>query len=189
MNESNRVAVVTGAGSGIGREVSARCSLTAIASRSRVAGLERALVDDRRRMRLIVSTDVTDAAAVRALFAACGRAGARRPAVQQRRRVRRRRRRSRRSRSSDWQAVVDTNLTGAFLCAQEAFRAMKAQPPRGGRIINNGSISAHVAAAVRGRLHGDQARDHRADQGDLPRGARVRHRLRADRHRQRRRPT
>src|SRR6202043_1921663 len=43
-----------------------------------------------------------------------------------------------------WQAVVDTNLTGAFLCAQHAVRMMKAQTPRGGRIINNGSISAHT---------------------------------------------
>jgi NAD(P)-dependent dehydrogenase (short-subunit alcohol dehydrogenase family) len=43
-----------------------------------------------------------------------------------------------------WHAVVDTNLTGVFLCAQEAFRLMKQQNPRGGRIINNGSISAHV---------------------------------------------
>src|SRR5580700_10028439 len=43
-----------------------------------------------------------------------------------------------------WQAVVDTNLTGAFLCAQHAVRMMKAQVPRGGRIINNGSISAHT---------------------------------------------
>ncbi len=45
---------------------------------------------------------------------------------------------------ADFEAVVDTNLTGSFLCAQEAFRAMKAQRPQGGRIINNGSISAHV---------------------------------------------
>jgi NAD(P)-dependent dehydrogenase (short-subunit alcohol dehydrogenase family) len=45
---------------------------------------------------------------------------------------------------ADWQAVVDVNLTGAFLCAQHAVRMMKAQTPRGGRIINNGSISAHV---------------------------------------------
>jgi len=44
----------------------------------------------------------------------------------------------------DWQAVVDTNLTGAFWCAQAAFRLMSTQDPRGGRIINNGSISAHV---------------------------------------------
>jgi NAD(P)-dependent dehydrogenase (short-subunit alcohol dehydrogenase family) len=44
----------------------------------------------------------------------------------------------------DWKAVVDVNLTGAFLCTQEAFKIMKAQEPRGGRIINNGSISAHV---------------------------------------------
>jgi NAD(P)-dependent dehydrogenase (short-subunit alcohol dehydrogenase family) len=45
---------------------------------------------------------------------------------------------------ADWQAVVDVNLTGAFLCAQQAVRMMKAQTPRGGRIINNGSISAHT---------------------------------------------
>jgi NAD(P)-dependent dehydrogenase (short-subunit alcohol dehydrogenase family) len=44
----------------------------------------------------------------------------------------------------DWKAVVDVNLTGMFLCAQEAIRLMKAQDPRGGRIINNGSISAHT---------------------------------------------
>ena len=45
---------------------------------------------------------------------------------------------------AQWQAVVDVNLTGAFLCLQQAFRIMKAQDPRGGRIINNGSIAAHV---------------------------------------------
>ena len=45
---------------------------------------------------------------------------------------------------SEWQKVIDINLTGAFLCTQEAFKLMKAQDPRGGRIINNGSISAHT---------------------------------------------
>ena len=70
---------------------------------------------------------------------------------------------------SSGRAVVDTNLTGAFLCTQEAFRLMKSQTPRGGRIINNGSISAHDAAAELGRLHRQQARDHRADQVDVAR--------------------
>ena len=46
-----------------------------------------------------------------------------------------------------WRTVIDTNLTGAFLCTQQAFRVMKDQAPRGGRIINNGSISAHVPRA------------------------------------------
>ena len=85
-----------------------------------------------------------------------------------------------------WKTVVDVNLTGAFLCTQEAFRIMKDQNPRGGRIINNGSISAHVAAAQLGPLYGDQARDHRPDQVDLAGRAQIRHRLRPDRHRQRR---
>jgi NAD(P)-dependent dehydrogenase (short-subunit alcohol dehydrogenase family) len=57
-----------------------------------------------------------------------------------------------------WRAVIDTNLTGVFLCAQEAFRLMKFQTPRGGRIINNGSISAHVprpcSAAYTAAKHG-----------------------------------
>ena len=64
-----------------------------------------------------------------------------------------------------WQAVVDVNLTGAFLCTQQAFRLMKAQDPRGGRIINNGSISALRAAAELRAVHGDQARHHGADEG------------------------
>ena len=85
-----------------------------------------------------------------------------------------------------WKAVVDVNLTGAFLCTQEAFRLMKDQEPRGGRIINNGSISAHAPRPQLRALHGDQARHHRADQIDRARRPQVRHRLRPDRHRQRR---
>ena len=54
---------------------------------------------------------------------------------------------------ADWTAVVGINLTGAFFVAQEAFRAMKAQDPQGGRIINNGSISAQSAAAQFRALH------------------------------------
>jgi len=93
---------------------------------------------------LVVPADVSDPAAVKALFAATkdafGRldvlfnnAGIGAPAIPLE------------DLSWDqWRAVVDTNLTGAFLCTQEAFRLMKAQTPRGGRIINNGSISAHA---------------------------------------------
>ena len=86
---------------------------------------------------------------------------------------------------AQWKAVVDVNLNGAFLCAQAAFGLMKRQDPQGGRIINNGSISAHVAAALLGALYGDEARDHGPHQVDRPRRARARHRLRPDRHRQR----
>ncbi|HET9598741.1 MAG TPA: SDR family oxidoreductase, partial [Anaeromyxobacteraceae bacterium] len=93
---------------------------------------------------LPVPTDVSDPASVRALFAAVharfGRldvlfnnAGVSAPAVPLEELP-----------FDAWKAVVDVNLTGAFLCTQAAFAAMKAQDPRGGRIINNGSISAHV---------------------------------------------
>ena len=93
---------------------------------------------------LVVPTDVTDPAAVNALFARAGEvfgrvdvlfnnAGVNAPPVPLEDLA-----------VEDWRRVIDTNLTGAFLCAQAAYRMMKFQTPRGGRIINNGSISAHV---------------------------------------------
>jgi NADP-dependent 3-hydroxy acid dehydrogenase YdfG len=139
------VAVVTGAGSGIGRAV-ARALLdegwrVALAGR-RTAALREAAGDAMEA--LLVPTDVTDPASVAALFAAVrdawGRvdllvnnAGMFGPSGEVDEIA-----------VDDWKATVAVNLTGAFLCAREAVAAMKAQQPAGGRIINNGSISAHT---------------------------------------------
>jgi NAD(P)-dependent dehydrogenase (short-subunit alcohol dehydrogenase family) len=143
------VAVVTGAGSGIGRGV-ARALLDSgfrvVLAGRREHALRQTLGDGPTapERAIVVPTDVTDAPAVQALFAraadAYGRVdvlfnnaglfGSASPLDE--------------VTLEDWQVVVQTNLTGSFLCAREAFRAMKSQQPQGGRIINNGSISAHV---------------------------------------------
>jgi len=146
---SDKVAVVTGAGTGIGKAtalafvrdgwrvacVGRRKEMLEEAVKASGAGADRAIA---------VPTDVADPASVQALFdtvkskfgridALFNNAGQNAPGV-----------------SFDelpyerWKAVVDTNLTGSFLCAQAAFRMMKDQDPKGGRIINNGSISAHT---------------------------------------------
>jgi NAD(P)-dependent dehydrogenase (short-subunit alcohol dehydrogenase family) len=141
---ADEVAVVTGAGSGIGRDVT-RGLIDAGYRVALVGRREEALREKPDgREGLVVPTDVTDAGAVRALFdsvrAEFGRidllfnnAGTfGRPAPFEEVSL------------DDWRTIVDTNLTGAFLCAQEAYRTMKEQRPRGGRIVNNGSISAHV---------------------------------------------
>jgi NAD(P)-dependent dehydrogenase (short-subunit alcohol dehydrogenase family) len=142
MNEHERVAVVTGAGSGIGREVTR--ALLGSGYRVALAGRREEALRETASDALAVPTDVTNPAAVAALFARvreelgrvdvlfnnAGVFGA--PAPFEEVTV------------PDWQAIVATNLTGAFLCAQEAYRAMKEQSPRGGRIINNGSISAQT---------------------------------------------
>jgi len=140
-----RTAVVTGAGSGIGRAVAlallAEGYHVALAGRRADALAETAAMAGAGERGLAVPTDVAQPDAVDALFARVGAAwgrldllfnnagiGAGAPFED--------------LSLAQWKAVVDVNLTGMFLCAQGAFRLMKAQTPQGGRIINNGSISA-----------------------------------------------
>jgi NAD(P)-dependent dehydrogenase (short-subunit alcohol dehydrogenase family) len=145
---AGKVAVVTGAGSGIGRAVAVALVhegyATALAGRRKDALAETAALAGPGAKVLAVPTDVTDPASVDALFAAVretfGRidllfnnAGSGTPPIGFDELT-----------FEQWSRVVATNLTGSFLCAQAAFRMMKAQDPMGGRIINNGSISAHA---------------------------------------------
>lgn len=148
MSQPTKSALVTGAGSGIGKQVAIALLhegySVALAGR-RLNSLEETALEAKElgSQTLVVPADVKDPASVRALFAKikgtfgrldllfnnAGIAAPSKPLEE--------------LTCEEWQAVVDTNLTGAFLCTQEAFKIMKAQSPQGGRIINNGSISAH----------------------------------------------
>ena len=144
-----KVAVVTGAGTGIGKAVALALvedGFSVVFAGRRTDCLDQASrsVGPRAPRCLVVPTDVRDAASVHELFVRTketfGRldllfnnAGIGTPPIPMEDLS-----------FEQWKAVVDTNLHGAFLCTQEAIRIMKAQVPRGGRIINNGSISAHV---------------------------------------------
>ena len=148
MGAQNMIAIVTGAGSGIGKSVALTLLKNgysvALAGRRKDA-LDQAVKDSGAGARaLAVPTDVSDPQSVKALFAKTkqtfGRldllfnnAGVSAPGVPLEDLT-----------VEQWRNVVDINLSGMFFCMQEAFRMMKDQNPRGGRIINNGSISAHA---------------------------------------------
>jgi NADP-dependent 3-hydroxy acid dehydrogenase YdfG len=149
MSDNAKIALVTGAGSGIGRAVSLAlqsAGYSVVLAGRRTDALERtgASATSTGGKMLCVPTDVADPNSVKTLFAktreAFGRldvlfnnAGTNAPAIPMEDLS-----------FAQWMQVVGVNLTGAFLCAQEAIRLMKTQEPRGGRIINNGSISAHA---------------------------------------------
>lgn len=142
-----KVAVVTGAGSGIGRAVALalvkQSYYVALAGR-RAANLEETarLADKLMGNTLIFPTDVTSADSVNALFAAVCEKFSRLDLLFNNAGINALGVPFDELTCEQWQSVVDVNLTGPFLCSQAAFRIMKAQIPMGGRIINNGSISA-----------------------------------------------
>ena len=146
---TKKIALVTGAGSGVGRAValalhSAGYSVVLVGRRAAELEKTAELGGNSGCKLLPVPTDVGNPEAVKALFAAIDKtfgrldilfnnAGIGAPGIPMEDLS-----------FAQWNAVVSVNLTGVFLCSQEAIRMMKAQDPRGGRIINNGSISAHV---------------------------------------------
>ena len=149
MSSVIKVAIVTGAGTGIGKRTALALlqegySVSLAGRRAETLEITAVEAGQSGCRALVVPTDVAEPASVRALFAktkeAFGRldllfnnAGTGAPPVLLEELT-----------YEQWKTVVDVNLTGAFLCTQEAFKIMKSQKPRGGRIINNGSISAHV---------------------------------------------
>jgi NAD(P)-dependent dehydrogenase (short-subunit alcohol dehydrogenase family) len=149
MDNSAKIAVVTGAGSGIGR-ASAHALLEAgwavvLAGRRREMLEETAeLAETPPPRTLVVPTDVRDPAAVAALFGRVKETYGRVDLLFNNAGTSTRGIPFEDLTFEQWSDVVATNLTGSFLCAQHAFRMMKSQGPQGGRIINNGSVSAHV---------------------------------------------
>ena len=149
MVSDNKIAIITGAGTGVGRAAALALyangyAVTLAGRRPDILNTTVDLIQDDGERTLVVPTDVSDPESVKALFQqTCHKFGrvdvlfnnaglGARPVPLEELSV------------EEWQSVVDVNLTGAFLCTQEAFRAMKAQNPGGGRIINNGSVSAYA---------------------------------------------
>lgn len=149
MDEQAKVAVVTGAGSGVGRASALALGAQgfAIVAAGRSAGaLEScaAAVEEQGGRARAVVCDVSDERMVRRLFGDARSSFGRVDLLFNNAGVSQRARPLDEVPLEEWSEVIATNLTGAFLCTREAFRQMKAQHPSGGRILNNGSISAHV---------------------------------------------
>ena len=190
MNADRKVALVTGAGQGIGKAAAHGLladGWTVVFSGRRQETLEAAIAEAGAGAdtAIAVTCDVGKPDQVAALFAetksAFGRldllfnnAGISAPPVP-----------LEDLRFDKWQQVVDTNLTGIFLCTQEAFRIMKAQEPMGGRIVNNGSISAHVPRPNSAPYTSTKHAVTGLTRSTLARRAQVQHRVRPDRRRQR----
>ena len=148
MDSSPKIAIVTGAGSGIGRYVAvalAQNGYSVVLAGRRKEPLEATALEvgQANYQTLVVPTDVKDPASVRELFAKTKDAFGRLDLLFNNAGISGRATPLEDLTCEHWKSVVDTNLTGTFLCTQEAFKIMKIQKPRGGRIINNGSISAH----------------------------------------------
>jgi NAD(P)-dependent dehydrogenase (short-subunit alcohol dehydrogenase family) len=147
MSAHDKVAIVTGAGSGIGKGVA--MAFLQEGYRVALAGRRQELLAQvmmeakaSAEQAVTVATDVRDPTSVRALFAKTKEAFGRLDVLFNNAGISAGGVLLEDLTYEQWKAVVDTNLTGAFLCTQEAFKIMKSQDPRGGRIINNGSISA-----------------------------------------------
>jgi NAD(P)-dependent dehydrogenase (short-subunit alcohol dehydrogenase family) len=146
---ASKIAIVTGSGSGIGKYVAvalAQNGYSVVLAGRRKEPLEAAALELRQAnsQALVVPADVSDPASVRELFAKTKDAFGRLDLLFNNAGVSGRGVPLEDLTFEQWKSVIDTNLTGAFLCTQEAFKIMKSQEPRGGRIINNGSISAHT---------------------------------------------
>ncbi len=149
MISSPKIAMVTGAGSGIGRQVAvalahAGYSVVLAGRRKETLDGTALMVTQLGAQALPVVADVSDPASVRELFATTKAESGRLDLLFNNAGIFGKAAPLEDLTYEEWKAVLDTNLTGAFLCTQEAFRIMKSQEPRGGRIINNGSISAHA---------------------------------------------
>jgi NAD(P)-dependent dehydrogenase (short-subunit alcohol dehydrogenase family) len=148
MDSSPKIAIVTGAGSGIGKYVAvglAQKGYSVVLAGRRKEPLEATALEVRQAnsQALVVPADISDPSSVRDLFAKSKDAFGRLDLLFNNAGISGRAIPLEDLTYEQWKSVIDTNLTGMFLCTQEAFKIMKTQEPRGGRIINNGSISAH----------------------------------------------